>query len=168
MKPHTFASIAIGTRFRWVENPIIRFTHCKTSAYGYISQSDNNGSTQVPHDLILRSLESCVEPVDEKLSPPQEWTVKWRWMMDYCSKNGLSPARKEVWDQANRAYDEKDLLKPPRNYKAELDTCVQVIADAASREINARGANLRCAFPDKPYVCQEILEEVIRVLQSRV
>ena len=182
MKPHTFASIAIGTRFRWVDNPVIGYTHCKTTDNDYTSHSDNDGSTQAPHDLILRSLESTVELADDKSTAPQDRTAKWHWMMDYCKAMGWAPA--EGWVHAEQAFKEfgdkplvcspADVVKIKRNtpkfsnYQDGMTACVKRIADAATCEINATGAQLSQAFPEKTYVCQEILEEVIRVLQSRV
>jgi hypothetical protein len=34
-------------------------------------------------------------------------TYKWYWKMDYCKKNGLSPALEKSWKEAGEAYDKK-------------------------------------------------------------
>ena len=32
---------------------------------------------------------------------------KWLWKMNYCKKLGISPARKEAWEQAEHAYKKR-------------------------------------------------------------
>ena len=33
-----------------------------------------------------------------------EKVAKWNWMMDYCKKRKLAPAKKDVWEEAEKAY----------------------------------------------------------------
>lgn len=33
---------------------------------------------------------------------------KWIWMMDWCKHHGLAPARKSVWEAAERAWDDRE------------------------------------------------------------
>ena len=32
---------------------------------------------------------------------------KWTWKMDWCRKNGLSPVNYEVWEKAEKAYQDE-------------------------------------------------------------
>ena len=36
-----------------------------------------------------------------------DYEKKWYWKMDWCKKNGLAPAKKEIWELAEKAYNEK-------------------------------------------------------------
>lgn len=36
-----------------------------------------------------------------------DYTYKWNWMMDWCRKNGVSPAISFFWYKAEREFNEK-------------------------------------------------------------
>lgn len=58
---------------------------------------------------------------------------KWSWMMDYCNKNSLPPARYWCWDEAEEQYEARERVfycsdcgnGAPEPCKTQCSTCME-------------------------------------------